>query len=158
MLLFPSKLSYYQYKKVKVQKSSLQLSCIRILSHFIFIRLQLWSWNFSCFTLDSDSFWKAHEKVSSNVSMLSHHTQEEKEAEGPQFFWLGRTLSQLSAVSCGLQASAGYQDAFPLKNCNFCWVPSLFHHMMLLKPRSSHFFFLPNLPFENKIIHRVTMN
>lgn len=79
-------------------------------------------------------------------------TPEEKEAEGPGSFWLGRTLSQLSVVSCGLQSRGRNQDAFPLQNGNFCWVPSLLHYVMLLKPRSSHFFFFPNVPFENKII------
>lgn len=164
MLLFPSKQiapSNYHYKIAKVQKSSLQLSCIRIsLSFSIFIRLQLWSWNFSRFTSDGDIFWKANEKVPSSVSMLSNYTHQKKKkqkAPGPS----GREgLSpQLSAVFYGLPGGTGKgAKRFSSAELSFLWSPSLFHHVMLLKPRSSCFFLFPNLPFENKIIHTVAMN
>lgn len=126
MLLFPSKQiapSNDHYKTVKVQKSSLQLSCIRIsLSFSIFIRLQLWGWNLSCFTSDSDIFWKANEKVPSSVSTLSNHAHQKKKDAGPP----GQEVlcPPLSAVSRGLPGGTGRgQRVFPLKNGNFCEFP-----------------------------------
>lgn len=125
MLLFPSKQTAplnYHYKTVKVQKSSLHLSCIRIsLLLFLFICLQLWSWDFTCFTSDSDIFWKVSGKVLSSVSMLSNHTlQNKNEAEAlASSGWEGLFPSCLM-VPVGYHEAQGGQKVFLCRTVNFC--------------------------------------
>lgn len=162
MLLFPSKQTAslnYHYKTVKVQKSSLYLSCIRVsLPFFLFIYLQLWSWDFSCFTSDSDIFWKASGKVLSSVSMLSNHTlQNKNEAEA-----LAPSGWEGLFPSC-LMAPVGYSEAqgarrFSSAELLISVTSPLFSCMTVLKPRNSHFSLFPQPPLENKIIHTVTRN